>query len=186
MRIEPSENLRFQNTKDHLEFTSLLYFPVDVFTTQSTRVVSYYIFYTLGLGLLLKLVLTSAILSIYDFSVRKSNPLFLKIMRLLKKRVKCFWPYMLVVVDLVSGTNGFPIRFCSGGSRVPPLWATGTSLGGRPTNTRIQLRICGFIIIRLILCKNTQKRISLGFRNVWRKEFLSFAKEKWRNGVKRR
>ena len=49
MRIEPSENLRFQNTKDHLEFTSLLYFPVDVFTAQSTRVVvSYYIFYTFG------------------------------------------------------------------------------------------------------------------------------------------
>ena len=44
------------------------------------------IFFTLlGLGLLLKLVLGSAILSIYDFSVRKSNPLFLKIMRLLKK-----------------------------------------------------------------------------------------------------
>ena len=55
------------------------------------------IFFTLlGLGLLLKLVLTSAILSIYDFPVRKSNPLFLKIMRLLKKEwnasdLTCWW-----------------------------------------------------------------------------------------------
>ena len=45
--------------------------------------------------------------------------------------------YMLVVVDLVSGTNGFPIRICSGASRVPPLWATGTSLGGPGRQIRV-------------------------------------------------